>query len=167
MEFHVGDAVMHWTYGFGHVVGIEERILSGQKTLYYAVSARDLTVWVPADDQLENRLRYPTSRDDFKNLFKILAGRSEPLPNDRQERKLWLVEKLKDGKAKSLCRVLRDLFTYQQEHSLNDNDQNLMKRSREALLGEWGYALSVPTVEAETELRLMLATGTVEDPAKL
>lgn len=166
MEFHVGDPVMHWTYGFGHVLGIEERIISDQKSLYYAISVRDLTVWVPADNQLEARLRPPTSPKEFKSLFAILTGTGEPLPEDRQERKILLVEKLKVGQAKSLCRVLRDLATYQQAHSLNDNDQNLMKRSREALLGEWSYALSVPVVEAELELHRMLATGTSGEPER-
>jgi len=159
MEFHVGDPVMHWTYGFGHVVGIEERILAEQKTLYYTVTAHDLTVWVPVDDQLETRLRPPTSAEGFRDLFAILSGDSQPLPDDRQDRKVFLVEKLKDGQASSLCRVLRDLTTYQHSHSLNDNDLNLMKRSRESLLGEWRHALSVPAGEAEAELHRMLATG--------
>jgi CarD family transcriptional regulator, regulator of rRNA transcription len=156
MEFHVGDPVMHWTYGFGHIVGIEERVLANQKALYYAVELRSMTVWVPADDRLETRLRPPTPPEKFKNLFAILKGTGEPLPDDRQERKIWLVEKLKDGKAESLFRVIRDLTSFQKIHSLNDNDQNLMKRSREALLGEWGFTLSVPPMEAETELRRML-----------
>ena len=166
MAFHVGDPVMHWTYGFGYIVGKEERVLSDRKTLYYAVTVRDLTVWVPADDQLETRLRHPTSPDDFKNLFDILTGTSEPLPSDRQERKVWLVDRLKDGQAESLCRVIRDLSAYQQAHSLNYNDQNLMKRSREALLCEWGFALSVPAVEAESELRRMLAAAPSDEPAR-
>jgi len=166
MAFQVGDPVMHWTYGFGHVVGIEERVLSDRKTLYYAVTVRDLTVWVPADEQLDIRLRPPTSPDDFNSLLGILTGSGEPLPSDRQERKVLLVEKLKDGQAQSLCRVIRDLATYQQTHSLNDNDMNLMKRSRDALLGEWGYALSVPTVEAESELRRMLGNAASAEPNK-
>jgi RNA polymerase-interacting CarD/CdnL/TRCF family regulator len=166
MEFHIGDPVMHWTYGFGHVVGIEERILSDRKTLYYAVMVRDLTVWVPADEQLETRLRPPTSADDFDNLFSILTGKGEPLPEERQDRKIQLVERLKDGQATSICHVLRDLATYQQAHQLNDNDQNLMKRSREALLGEWGYALSIPAMEADAELRRMLATSTTVEPKR-
>ncbi|HVM71025.1 MAG TPA: CarD family transcriptional regulator [Anaerolineales bacterium] len=160
MEFHVGDPVMHWTYGFGHVVGIEERVIAERKSLYFAISIRDLTVWVPVDDQLGSRLRHPTTKEEFQGLFTILAGTGEPLPLDRQERKMTLVEKLKDGRAVSLCRVLRDLATYQQAHPLNDNDQNLMKRSREALLGEWNYALAVPVAEADAELRRMLALGT-------
>jgi RNA polymerase-interacting CarD/CdnL/TRCF family regulator len=164
MEFHAGDPVIHWTYGFGHVIEMEERTISDRKTLYYAISVRDLTVWVPADNELGTRLRPPTSPRDFKRLFAILTGDGEQLPEDRQERKTRLVEILKTGQAQSLCRVLRDLTTYQQGHSLNDNDQNLMKRSREALLGEWSFALSVPTSEAEEELRRMLTAGTSGNP---
>jgi RNA polymerase-interacting CarD/CdnL/TRCF family regulator len=161
MELHVGDSVMHWTYGFGHVVGIDERAIGEQKTLYYAISINDLTVWVPADNQLESRLRYPTTKEGFQELFAILNGPGENLPTDRQQRKLFLLEKLKDGQAASLCHVLRDLATFQQGNSTNFNDENLMKRSREALLGEWSYALSIPIADADKELRRMLS---VESP---
>ncbi len=37
-----------------------------------------------------------------------------------------------------------------------------MKRSRDALLDEWGYVLSIPTMEAEQELYRMLAAATPE-----
>lgn len=157
MDINIGDKVIHWTYGLGQVVGIEERMISDRKAIYYAVKVRDMTVWVPADDQLETRLRPPSSPKYFKSLFNILTGSGEPLPEDRQERKLFLVEKLKDGQAGTLCRVIRDLSTYKQAHSLNDNDQNLMKRSRDALLSEWGFVLSVPPYEAELELQRMLS----------
>lgn len=159
MDFHKGDPVMHWTYGLGEVIGLEERSLSGQKTLYYAVKVRDLTVWVPADGNLTNRLRPPTPATNFKRLFVILSGTGEPLPEDRQERKLRLVEQLKDGRAESLCRVVRDLFTYQQAKTLNENDQVILKRAQNALLSEWGYSLSVPEMQAESDLRRMLTSS--------
>ncbi len=163
MVFHVGDPVMHWMYGFGHVVGIEEREIAERNSLYYAISIRDLNVWVPDDDQLEFRLRPPLSKKKFQELFAILTGRGEPLPADRQERKTWLAEKMKDGKAASLCHVLRALATFQQEHPLNDHDQSVMKRSIQVLLGEWIHAFAVPVLEAERELHRLLAVGnTVE-----
>ena len=163
MDFRVGDPVMHWTYGLGQVIGREERILSGQKTLYYVVKVRDLTVWVPADGKLPNRLRPPTTANNFKRLFAILSGIGEPLPEDRQERKLRLVEQLKDGRAESLCRVVRDLFTYQQAKTLNENDQVILKRAQNALLSEWGYSLSVPEMQAESDLRRMLTASSAGD----
>ena len=33
MNFHEGDPVMHWTYGLGKVVRLEERALSGHNAM--------------------------------------------------------------------------------------------------------------------------------------
>jgi len=157
--FKIGDPVMHWTYGFGRIVKLEERELSGKATLYYAVKSRDLTVWVPADDNLDSRLRTPTSAAGFEKLFEILTGSEEPLSEDRHERKTFLVEQLKDGRAESLCRVIRDLFAFQKRKSLNENDQHLMKRVQNVLLGEWEFSLSIPSTQAATDLHRMLDNG--------
>lgn len=163
MNFREGDPVMHWTYGLGKVIRLEERALSGQKSMYYAVKIGDLTVWVPADDNLESRLRPPTSQAGFKKLHAILSGPGEPLPDDRQERKIHLLELLRDGRAESLCRVIRDLTAYRQVRPLNENDQALMKRAQNALLGEWGFALSVTPAQAEVEMHRLLTAGSPGD----
>lgn len=159
MDFHEGDTVMHWTYGLGKVVRLEERVLSGKKELYYAVQINDMTVWVPADDKLENRLRAPTSKADFKKLMNILSKPGDPLPDDRHERKTLLTELLKNGRAESLCRVIRNLSTYRHVRSLNDNDQALLARTEDALIGEWGFSLSVTPAEAELQLHRLLTTA--------
>jgi RNA polymerase-interacting CarD/CdnL/TRCF family regulator len=166
MEFHIGDPVMHCTHGFGHVVRKEERVIFNQKSLYYAISIRDMIVWVPANDQLETRLRSPITKKAFEKLFMILGGAGEPLPVDRQERRIRLLDIVKDGQAASYCRVLRDLATFQYTHPLNEYDQTLMKRSREALLGEWMHALSIPVSEAEANLHQMLGVGAPAIPVK-
>jgi RNA polymerase-interacting CarD/CdnL/TRCF family regulator len=160
MNFREGDPVMHWTYGFGEVLRLEEREISGQTTLYYAVQVRDLTVWVPADSNLKSRLRPPTPQARFKRLLAILSAPAEPLPDDRHERKLRLLELLNDGSTESLFQVTRDLVAYQRVRSLNDNDQMLLKRSQSALLGEWGFVLSVTRAQAEHEMhRLLMPTA--------
>ncbi len=164
MQYQVGDPVMHWTYGFGRVVGLEERAIAGRSALYYAVSIRDMTVWVPVDESLESHLRPPTPRKGFRELFDILSGPGEPLPDDRQERRLALLERLKDGQAASFCRVLRDLSAFQHVHSLNDNDQSLMKRSHDALLDEWAFALDISVAKADGELHRMLWVEKIEEP---
>jgi len=159
MNFHEGDRVMHWIHGLGTVIRLEERNLSGENVLYYEVQIADMTVWVPADDQLENRLRAPTLKAKFMRLLTILSDPSDELPFDRQERKLLLLEWLKNGRAESLCRVIRNLSTYRNVCPLNESDQALLKRSQNALLGEWGFALSVTPLQAEIELNRLLATA--------
>jgi RNA polymerase-interacting CarD/CdnL/TRCF family regulator len=162
MNFHEGDPVMHWTYGLGKIVGLEERTLSGAKALYYAVQVKDLTIWVPSDSNLSNRLRPPTSASRFRQLRAILSSPGDPLPEDRQARRLQLREMLKDGRAESLCQIIRDLSAYQKLRSLNDNDQVLLKEARNALLGEWGFALSITHAQAELELHRILTAGEPE-----
>ncbi len=161
MNFHKGDTVMHWTYGIGQIVNLEERALDGSKTVYYVVQVRDMTVWVPADNKVRSRLRPPTPKSRFQRLLAILSSPSEPLPEDRLERKTRLLQLLEDGRPESLCQVIRDLSAYQkrQVRPMNDNDQMILKQSRNTLLGEWGFVLSITHAQAEHELHHLLTSG--------
>ncbi len=160
MNFNTGDTVMHWSYGIGQIVNLEERDLSGLKSLYYAVQMRDLTIWVPADGDVKSRLRSPTPKPRFKRLLAILSGPSQPLPEDRLERRTHLLELLKDGRPESLCQIIRDLSAYQKQKGkpMNDNDQMVLKQSRNTLLGEWGFVLSITHAQAELELHRLLTS---------
>jgi RNA polymerase-interacting CarD/CdnL/TRCF family regulator len=160
MNFRIGDPVVHWTYGIGQVIRREERAVSGVKTLYYAVKAGDLTIWVPADDKLEIRLRPPTPQNRFKHLLTILSSPGEPLPDDSRERRLRILELLKDGRAETLCRAIRDLSAFQHVRPLNDYDQSLMKRLQATLIGEWGFVLSVTPEHAAQEMHRLLSSRT-------
>ncbi len=163
MKFRKGQAVMHWTYGLGKIVRLEHRSLLGQKTLYYAVQVGDMTVWVPADDQLDQRLRRPSSKAQLRKLRAVLSKPGMQLPQDRHERKTLLLEQLKDGRAETLCRVIRSLVAFGKAHGLNDSDEALLKRAQNALLGEWGYALSVTPQVAEQQLRRLVGYPTAAD----
>lgn len=158
MNYRKGDVVMHCIHGLGKIIQAEERTVYGPAILYYAVQIGDMTVWVPADDKLGERLRPPTQEDDFPHLLDILNGPGDLLPDDRHERKELLTEWLSDGRAESLCRVIRGLFRYRQSHSLNDNDQIILKRTQHAFVGEWSHSLSITPAQAENELQHLLAS---------
>ena len=159
MNFHKGDTVIHWTYGIGQIVNLEKRALSGSNATYYVVQIRDMTVWVPADSKVGDRLRSPTPKLRFERLLAILSSPSEPLPADRLERKNRLRELLQDGRPESFCQVIRDLSAYQKQQvrPLNDHDHMILKQSRNSLLGEWGFVLSITPAQAEYELYRLLA----------
>ena len=164
MNFHKGDMVMHWAHGIGEIVNLEERALAGSKAVYYVVQVRDMTVWVPADSNVGNRLRPPTPKSRFERLLAILSSPSQPLPEDRLERKTRLLELLQDGSPESLCQIIRDLSAYQKQlgKPMNDNDQIVLKQSRNTLLGEWGFVLSLTHAQAEHELHRMLSSAPLE-----
>lgn len=165
MSFHEGDPVMHWTYGFGQIVSLEERVISGLKTLYYSVQVQDLTVWVPSDSKINSRLRPPTPVVSFKKLLTILSGKGESLPIDRYERRTRLLELAKDGSTAALCNTIRALVTFRKKQALNDSDESLLKQSQNTLLGEWEFVLGVTHAQAEIDLQRLLGSEPAQKEA--
>ncbi len=158
MEFQIGDRVVHCTYGLGQVLAIEEQVINDNVALCYEVKVADLSIWVPSDANLQNRLRPPISAAGLKKLFPILSGPAEDLPSDRRQRNLQLQEMLKDGKTESLCKVLRDLNAYRQSHTAwNEYDTGMMKRVENMLIREWSFILSISPQEASAELHKLLS----------
>ena len=158
MEFQIGDQVVHCTYGIGEVLAIKEQLINDMAALCYEVKVADLSIWVRADENVGNRLRFPISAAGLKKLYPILSGPSEKLPADRRERNLQLHEMLKDGKTESLCRVLRDLTDYRHAHtSSNDYETETIRRVETMLVREWSFILSISPQEASTELHKLLS----------
>ena len=156
MNFRNGDSVIHWTHGLAKVVRMEMMTLSDEEIPCYAIQIGDTTVWVPADDKLDTRLRLPTVAAEFKRLTDILTHPGEPLPANGYERKKLLLAWLTDGRVETLFRVIRSLATYRHFYALNEDDQAILKRSQNALLGEWSLIMSIPLERAEHELHNLL-----------
>jgi RNA polymerase-interacting CarD/CdnL/TRCF family regulator len=95
------------------------------------------------------------SKYGFQLLSAILSDPGEPLP---QERRTQLLMFLKDGCTQSLCRIISGLHSYRKIRPLNDSDQSILKQARNALLGEWGFVLSLAPAQAEHELHHWLAS---------
>ena len=156
MMFHVGEKVVHWVHGPGEIIQLDEKILSGHKALYYVVQAGDLTVYVPVEQGEQNSLRTPTPARDFKKLFAIIKSQGEELSGDRLQRKLDLIERMRDGSLASVCRVIRDLSWRSHSTRLNDHDVATMERAQNFLLKEWSLSMAVPPAQAEQELQNLL-----------
>ncbi len=157
-SFQVGDQVIHWMYGLGEIIQLDEKVLSGHIGNYYVVQIRDLTLWVPQNETGENSLRFPTPAENFKKLFRILSSPGEPLSDDRFIRKTQLTELLKGRTLESICRVVRDLVSYKRTNKINESDNSILNHASKFLLNEWSVALSVPLPQAEHELRSLLGT---------
>lgn len=156
MKFHTGEWVVHCKHGLGQVLGIEERLLNGASALYYAVQTADLTIWVPVDEHLDQRLRTPNSASAFQAILAIFAEPAESLPADYRVRNQQLQARLKEGTAEAWCRLLRDLTADRHQRNWSDHDRSLSTAVRKALLGEWSFSLSITHEQAEQDLRRAL-----------
>ena len=156
MDFKPGDWVIHCAHGLGKVASIETRSFGEQNILYYQVQIGDLTIWVPADENLSKRLRNPASRSDFDELIKMLKKPPETLPIDRRQRNQYLVELLKDGTAETLFKVFRDLSAIRKQRTWSEYDRDILRRVQKSLIGEWSFIFSIHPHDAENELQKLL-----------
>lgn len=157
MEFQIGEKVIHWTYGLGEILRIEEKTIRGQLESCYVFCTRDLTIWIPInnnDDQCS--LRRPTPPEEFERLFSILTGPGEQLDGDRLQRKTQLMSQIKDGQLSSICKVVRDLTHFKRSTKLNDQERSILERTVNSLLTEWTYSLQVPLSQAQQDMAAML-----------
>lgn len=161
MAFKVGDKVIHWAYGLGEIINLDEKVLNGHSDKYYVVQTQDLTLWVPINGTGEQSLRLPTPVEDFQKLFGLLASPGETLSEDRFTRKTQLSELLKDGTLESICRVIRDLATFERTNKINEYDKSILARAWKSLINEWSFIFSIPIHKAERELRDLLETSAV------
>lgn len=158
MELKNGDWVMHSAHGLGQVIGMDEQVNNGKTVTYYMVQLTDLTIWVPADENLGSRLRFPSTRREFQKVLSILSTKAEALPTDRRQRTLQLQETLRDGRAESLCRVIRDLQAVRGTKTWSEYDSALLKRAQKTLVGEWSHVHSISALEAEVQLSQSLSS---------
>lgn len=159
MEFQVGDRVVHWAYGLGEIVQLDEKKLSGQVLQYYVVRIADLKLWVPVENAGPGSLRLPTAVGEFETLFTILRSAEEPLPEDRMERKRQLGEQMRTRSSASICRVIRDLTFFGRRKKLSENDQEILGRARGFLLEEWMVSLSISLGQAQRDLDELLGAN--------
>jgi RNA polymerase-interacting CarD/CdnL/TRCF family regulator len=157
--FQVGDRVIHWTYGPGRIVQVEEKQIASETLEYYKVQVNDLTIWVPLKEAEKQRLRNPTPAREFRRLIKILSRGGEPLSEDRLKRKAELLLRLQEGKIDATCKVIRDLACYARQKKLSESDTAILERAEKFLLDEWVISLETTPSDAREAMSRLLADG--------
>ncbi len=160
MEFQPGDWVVHCTHGVGQIKSVEDRSFGDRNIPYFMVQIGDLTIWVPADENINKRLRFPSTQAEFHTLLGTLSSPPETLPIDRRQRTQHLLEVLKDGSAETLCKVIRDLSAIRKHRTWSEYDRNLMHRIQKMFTGEWSFIFSISPQDADIELQKLLSKAT-------
>jgi RNA polymerase-interacting CarD/CdnL/TRCF family regulator len=125
------------------------------------VQIADLSIWVPADENLNKRLRKPVNEAGFQTLFSILSSQPEALPTDRRQRNQYLSDTLKEGTPEAVCRIIRDLSAHRQHRTWNEYDGEVIRRAKKAFINEWSFAFSITPHDAEAELQKLLTPNAV------
>ncbi len=156
MNFKIGDVIIHWTYGVGTIVAIEEKTVAGVPQLYYAVEVELLKFWMPVNGIDNDAIHKPIEKEKFTQLFDILRTHGENLPDRQYERKNELRERMKKKSLVDLCHIIRDLTDRSRSHNLNQDDTSTLHQAKEHLIDEWVLTFGVQRSSALDELRILL-----------
>ncbi|HEX2980956.1 MAG TPA: CarD family transcriptional regulator [Anaerolineaceae bacterium] len=159
MHYTIGDLVIHWMYGPGTVVAIDEKELSGVTQPYYVIEVNQFKLWVPANEEGEGSIRFPADSSEFEALFDILRSPGTELPDHQLQRKNELRARMQGRNLEGLCHVIRDLTDRGRHHSLNHNDSQTLTHAEDHLIDEWVLSLKVKPEIARRDLAALL-----EDP---
>lgn len=162
VKYKIGDNIVHWTYGPGTVVAIDQKLIAGVTQQYYVVQVDLLKLWVPVEGVDESSIRFPTESVQFVALLDILRMPGERFPDHQYQRRLDLRERTKKRTLGNLCHVIRDLTDWSHDHTLNQYEASVLSRAEEHLLDEWVMSLGVERSNAEGELEILLRGDPLE-----
>jgi RNA polymerase-interacting CarD/CdnL/TRCF family regulator len=156
MRFEIGEKVIHWNFGLGEIVKIEDKNIHGFLTKCYVLRTIDLTIWIPVNDLQQPSLRVPTLPEEFMKLSAILSNPSEMLLEDRLLRKDQLLARMNEGQLSSICRVVRDLTNFKRSARLTLQEKSILEKAVNSLLTEWTYSLGMSLIQARQAMTIML-----------
>jgi RNA polymerase-interacting CarD/CdnL/TRCF family regulator len=156
MEFKIGDSVVHWNYGLGKVIAIEDKCMDGETRRYYCIEVGLLTLWVPFSENGDSPIRPLAGSDEFPALYEILQGQADELPEQQFLRKNALKERLQRHSLAETCRVIRDLHSRAKHTPLNQSESATLQRIESGLIDEWVLTLGIPRIEAAQALEELL-----------
>ncbi len=164
MSYQVNDRVVHIHHGVGRVVGLVNNSFT-KKTeaqLYYEIALDQSTVWVPVKTDTHQELRALTPKRDLERYRAVLRSRPASLSTDHRQRRLDVLQQLKDGSFESLCMVVRDLTARGRAKPLNELDSLTLRQTHNNLAREWSVADGITITEAVKHIESLLLEGQLQ-----
>ena len=155
--YNVGETVVHWIYGVGKIVAIEDKGLPGESgNCCYVIEGCEQTLWVPVDEIGSSSLHKPTTQADFNLLINNLRSQGEAMSNNPHKRGDQLGKRMQKASPKELSLVIRDLNYRSQRVNLTSNDIWILQHAQIYLLDEWELSLGTPREKARIEMESIL-----------
>lgn len=166
-EYKVGDIVVHWIYGSGKIIAIDEKGLPGRSCFYYVIEGDEQMLWVPVEENGSSSLHLSTSRSNFKLLTDVLRSQSERMSNYPHQRSDQLDKRMQKASPQDLCLVIRDLSHRSHSKTLNNNDIRVLRHAQSLLLDEWERSLGTSRKAARNEMEWILKETPVRQNLRL
>jgi CarD family transcriptional regulator len=140
MEFKIGDVVVEPSIGICNVEGIRRMTVDGKPCEYYVFHAQNNTTVLVPKNQIEKRgVRKPMSKEESKKVLALLKVPTSPNRNDAKMQYSAYREIMNSGDPSKISKLLRDLYTLDQNNELKGKEREIMEQARKFLTDEITY----------------------------
>jgi len=161
-----GDWVVHHNYGLGHIQRIEKKRIGGETQRYYRVKNNDSVFWIPVETGSKPRVRPIVTKRQLNAALKEFSKDPESLSRNYKQRKREIEEAVADGKLRSACGVIRDLYSWRQQKTFNEHERRIYDTLTKRLLREWSVCAGIKVQEARKKLNSLLSKVLDRTPEK-
>jgi CarD family transcriptional regulator len=165
--FEVGDKIVHPAHGAGVIAAIEQSNVLDEFNRYYVIelAAQDMRLMVPVRTAEEIGLRSVAGDKRSKEVLGLLKSTPEELPDDFKKRQAHLMDRLREGDAASLARVVRDMAHRSREKTYSPTEARLYDQARTMLAGELALAQGLEVDAALEQIETLTRPAEDVEPA--
>ncbi len=145
MKLKVGSRVIYPHHGAAIVRKVKRTRAFGKISEYLTLEIvhTDMTIQVPADIVDEVGIRAPISKDEVKELLKMISKKSVREPANWSRRYKNYQEKLRSGDVWQVAEVVRNLHLRTKIKDLSAGEKNLYDQAEVLLVSEISFSLNV------------------------
>ena len=159
--FKVGDLAVYPAHGVGRIEGLESKDISGLKQSFFImrILENDMIIMIPTQNVNNVGLRQVVSREQVKEIYRILKNREVSLETQNWNRRYReYMEKIKTGSVFEIAAVLRDLSLLRLDKDLSFGERKMLDMARALLVKEVSVAMGQPEAKVETDILGFFAT---------
>ena len=156
MAFKTGDAVFHPARGAGMVTGINNRDRDGESRSYYTIELLGqpgTRLMIPTSSAKAVGLRHAMSQSKLKEVWRLLRGDPQKLPQDHKDRYAAIEEQLQSGDALEVAAAVRDMaWRRKQEGKFTTRGKRIYEEAMMLLAGEIAAVQDIEVADAEGQV---------------
>lgn len=152
VELKVGDKAVYPAHGVGEVLGIERKIIGGQKQAFYVlrILENNMKIMIPKKSVHDVGIRGLISKREVDDVYDVLRKKVKVSSNQIWNRRYReYMEKIKTGEVDKIASVLRDLCLLKLEKELSFGERKMLDTARNLLIKE----LALATAQTEEKIQ--------------
>lgn len=157
-EFNIGDSVVYPLHGVGVIDRIEEKVIMGNKQLYYILklSVSDMTSMIPVEKSKKLGLRGLSGIEEVERVIDLLSLPPDEIGEDWKERYNYNYNLVKNGSLYNLSQVIKNSYHRNKIKELASTEKKLFEFALQLLIDEVSASSDLDKDEVEDKITRLL-----------